>query len=104
MSQPLSASILSHFAALEDPRQHAKVLYPLVEILLLALAATIAGADDFVEVSLWGEGFVCPDCQAAGEPFRFVNRPGVLRCRKCRHDVGLTAATVMERTHTPLSV
>ena len=41
--------------------------------------------------------------QAAGEPFRFAHRPGVLRCRKCRRDVGLTAATVMERTHTPLS-
>lgn len=55
MSQPDPASVLTHFAALEDPRQRAKVLYPLVEILLLALAATVAGADDFVEMSLWGE-------------------------------------------------
>ena len=54
MSQPLSPPILTHFAALEDPRQRAKVLYPLVEILLLALSATIAGADDFVETTLWG--------------------------------------------------
>jgi predicted transposase YbfD/YdcC len=55
MSQPAPRSILNHFAALPDPRQCAKVLYPLREILLLALAATIAGADDFVEVTLWGE-------------------------------------------------
>jgi predicted transposase YbfD/YdcC len=55
MSQPADRSILTHFAALKDPRQCAKVLYPLTEILLLALAATIAGADDFVEVTLWGE-------------------------------------------------
>jgi len=54
MSHPASRSILTHFAALEDPRQHAKVLYPLVELLLLALSATIAGADDFVEIALWG--------------------------------------------------
>lgn len=54
MSQSVHPSILSHFAALEDPRQGAKVLYPLPEILLLALAATIAGADDFVETTLWG--------------------------------------------------
>ena len=27
----------------------------------------------------WSDGFVCPHCQAAGEPFRFANRPGVLR-------------------------
>lgn len=55
MSQPIDRSILTHFAALKDPRQCAKALYPLREILLLALAATIAGADDFVEVTLWGE-------------------------------------------------
>ena len=54
MSQSLSPSILTHFAALEGPRQHAKALYPLVEILLLALSATIAGADDFVEIFLVG--------------------------------------------------
>jgi predicted transposase YbfD/YdcC len=29
-------------------------LYPLPEILLLMLCGTIAGADDFVEISLWG--------------------------------------------------
>src|SRR4030081_3184998 len=51
----MSPSLLTPFASLDDPRQHAKVLYPLVEILLLALSATIAGADDFVEITLWGE-------------------------------------------------
>ena len=40
----------------------------------------------------------------AGEPFHFENRPGVLRCRKCRQNTGLTAGTVMERSHTPLNV
>lgn len=55
MFTPVHRSILTHFATLNDPRQSAKVLYPLQEILLLALAATIAGADDFVEVTLWGE-------------------------------------------------
>lgn len=58
----------------------------------------------YLEKSRWGDGFVCPHCQAAEKPFRFANRPGVLRCRKCRCDTGLTAGTVMERTHTPLSV
>ena len=54
MTTPVSVALLEHFAALRDPRQHAKVLYPLPEILLLALSATIAGADDFVETALWG--------------------------------------------------
>ena len=58
----------------------------------------------YLEQARWRDGFVCPHCQAAGEPFRFANRSGVLRCRKCRRDTGLTAGTVMERTHTPLSV
>ena len=35
---------------------------------------------------------------------RFENRPGVLRCRHCRRNTGLTVGTVMERSHTPLSV
>jgi predicted transposase YbfD/YdcC len=52
---PETASLLHHFAALKDPRQLVKVLYPLPEILLLVLCATIVGADDFVEIKQWGE-------------------------------------------------
>ena len=47
-------SLLDHFAALADPRQAWKVVYPLPEILLLVLCATIAGAEDFVEIRRWG--------------------------------------------------
>ena len=54
MAAPVSVPLLDRFAALSDPRQQAKVLYPLPEILLLVLAATLAGADDFVETTLWG--------------------------------------------------
>src|ERR1700742_1340489 len=55
MSEPRATPFLSHFAPLRDPRQASKVLYPLAEILLLLLCATICGADDFVEIELWGE-------------------------------------------------
>jgi predicted transposase YbfD/YdcC len=54
MVAPVIVPLLDRFAALSDPRQSAKVLYPLSEILLLVLSATLAGADDFVEVTLWG--------------------------------------------------
>ena len=54
MAIRLTVPLLDHFAALKDPRQHAKVLCPLPEILLLVLSATLAGADDFVETTLWG--------------------------------------------------
>jgi hypothetical protein len=33
MSEPVEVSFLAHFAALRDPRQVAKVLYPVPEIL-----------------------------------------------------------------------
>jgi hypothetical protein len=46
---------LSHFKALEDPRQAGKVLYPLDEILLLCLLAVLAGAETFVDIARFGE-------------------------------------------------
>jgi predicted transposase YbfD/YdcC len=66
-----AASLLDHFSALEDPRQTAKVLYPLPEILLLLLCATLAGADDLAEIELWG-----------GEHLAFLRR-----FLPCRHGV-----------------
>ena len=49
-----SVSLLDHFSALKDPRQSWKVVYPLPEIMLLVLCATISGMEDFVEIRLWG--------------------------------------------------
>lgn len=48
-------SLLDQFAALEDPRQSWKVLFPLPEVLLLVLCGTLAGAEDFVEIRRWGQ-------------------------------------------------
>jgi predicted transposase YbfD/YdcC len=45
---------LNYFNDLSDPRQHGKVMYPLDEILLLALLAVLAGADSFVEIAQFG--------------------------------------------------
>lgn len=46
-------ALLDHFSALDDPRQTWKVVYPLPEILLIVLCATLAGAEDFVEIERW---------------------------------------------------
>jgi predicted transposase YbfD/YdcC len=54
MDRPANGPLLDHFSALEDSRQQAKVLHPLPEIILLLLCGTLAGADDFVEIALWG--------------------------------------------------
>ena len=31
----------------------------------------------YLEKARWGDGFACPHCGTAGEPFHFENRPGV---------------------------
>jgi predicted transposase YbfD/YdcC len=54
MARHPSTSLIEHFSALDDPRQSWKVLYPLAEILLVVLCATVAGAEDFVEIRRWG--------------------------------------------------
>ena len=48
-------SLFERFSALEDPRQAGKVLYPLPEIMPVVLCATLAGAEDFVEIRAWGD-------------------------------------------------
>ncbi len=52
MAGDFSARIDKHFASLSDPRR-GKVTYPLINILTIALCATIAGADDFVAIADW---------------------------------------------------
>jgi hypothetical protein len=46
---------LHHFRDLPDARQQAKVVYPLDEVLLLALLATLAGAEAFTDIARFGE-------------------------------------------------
>jgi predicted transposase YbfD/YdcC len=50
-----AVDFLEHFVDLEDPRQQAKVLYPLDEVLLLCLLAVLAGCDGWVEIAKFGE-------------------------------------------------
>ena len=58
----------------------------------------------YLESVRWPHGFTCPKCQHVGEPYRFPTRSSiVLRCRACKKNASLTAGTVMESTHSPLS-
>ena len=45
---------LEFFEDLPDPRQRGKVMYPLDEVLLLALLAVLAGAETFVDIARFG--------------------------------------------------
>jgi hypothetical protein len=53
MPKSASACIQDHFANLTDPRRR-KVLYPLINIVTIAVCAVICGADDFVSVADYG--------------------------------------------------
>ena len=52
MTTSASPRIDHHFQSLTDPRRK-KVTYPLINILTIALCASIAGADEFVAMANW---------------------------------------------------
>lgn len=56
----------------------------------------------YLEQVRWPDGFVCPKCGIADEPYRNASRPLVFECRSCRHQARLTAGTMMHRTKIPL--
>jgi predicted transposase YbfD/YdcC len=53
MSKPKSVRIADHFAELTDPRRR-EVIYPLVNVVVIAICAVICGADDFVAIAKFG--------------------------------------------------
>ena len=70
-----------------------------------AVFPTNAACAKYLEAMRWPGGFTCPKCGVQGEPYRFPSRTSVvLRCRICKATTSLTAGTVMQSTHTPLSV
>ena len=54
MTRLTSARIEEHFGSLTDPRRREGV-YPLINIVTIALCAVISGADDFVAIARWAE-------------------------------------------------
>jgi predicted transposase YbfD/YdcC len=53
MSQSHRASIAKCFAGLTDPRRR-EVVYPLVNVVTIAICAVLCGADDFVAIAAFG--------------------------------------------------
>ena len=49
-----SAKIQHHFATLTDPRRRPPV-YPLINIVTIAICAVICGANDFVAIAKFGK-------------------------------------------------
>jgi hypothetical protein len=58
----------------------------------------------YLEAMRWPNGFACQHCGLVSKPYRFPTRSSVvLRCRGCKANTSLTAGTVMQSSHTPLS-
>ena len=49
------ALFLKHFSELDDDREAWRILYPIKEVLVLVVCATIASCDDFDDIVEWGE-------------------------------------------------
>ena len=53
MPKKVSARIQDHFVELTDPRRR-KVMYPLINVVTIAICAVLCGADDFVSIAEFG--------------------------------------------------
>jgi transposase-like protein len=63
-----------------------------------------AACAKYLEAMRWPDGFFCAHCGLHQEPYRFDTRSSVvLRCKGCKKNTSLTAGTVMQSSHTPLS-
>jgi transposase-like protein len=56
----------------------------------------------YLEQLRWPEGFVCPGCGVAGDPYR--SSRSRLMCRACSRQSTVTAGTIFDKTRTPLRV
>jgi predicted transposase YbfD/YdcC len=48
-------ALLDHFSEIDDPREPWRVMYPLREILFLAVCGTVCDCDDYEHIAAWGE-------------------------------------------------
>lgn len=89
---------------LQDIHQRGELPFPRSLPEFQRLFPDDAACAAYLEKIRWNNGFTCPHCGVAREPGRISTRPGILRCRACKRDVALKAGTVMQDTHTPLSI
>ena len=47
--------LIDDFSGLNDPREKAKVRYPLTHVLVIAASAAIAGAESYEDIVLYGK-------------------------------------------------
>ena len=70
------APLVDSFAEIEDSRCSRNTLYPIEEIVLLAICGAISGADDFVALAGYRTVFLIPAKVEEGRCPRRLGRPG----------------------------
>src|SRR6267142_36785 len=68
-------------------------------------------ARELLEAMRWPNGAECPMCGRTDSVYRMLKlasskrpgRPGLLRCRACKKQSTVTAGTVFEDSHIPMS-
>jgi predicted transposase YbfD/YdcC len=85
-------SIMQSFSVLPDPRKNRNQVHSLFDIITIAILAILCGADDWTEVSFWGEANlswlqdrgICPDGIPSHDTFsrffRFVDPNAFEQC------------------------
>lgn len=60
-----------------------------------------AACEAYLQKLRWPNGFECPVCRVAAEPW--MQTRGRMVCSTCRHQTSIIAGTILERTRTPLT-
>lgn len=61
---------------------------------------TVEACHSYLSALRWPEGWFCPRCQ--GQEAWLIRR-GVRRCRECRYEASVTAGTIFQDSHLPLT-
>ena len=66
MEETALGSLTVHFGDLDDPRQASGRRHKLLDIIAIAICATICGADNWVAMAAFGRANNCPGQPLAG--------------------------------------
>jgi hypothetical protein len=55
MKSPLLEGMETHFAEVQDPRQHGKIDHPLINIIFITICGVLCGADDWVAIATFAQ-------------------------------------------------
>jgi transposase-like protein len=100
---PVSSTVWQDFAVDNNKNFPASGQdYPKTWSQFLEWFSTDEACLQYLEGLRWRDGFVCPQCGVAGEPYRASRSR--LMCRACRYQGTVTSGTIFDKTRTPLKV